>query len=180
MPECQHRWEMTNIQFGFTVFEKCSHCQTVRTYFSSHDTWDEYREDPCVWSIVENAQTFRFDLRCSKCQQVERFEDFLGLLYCTGCMADCKVDIIRKECEVKKIFLLVAFGYLPEAEKAPVPDEKLRVLTDYFNSRRDTSRSTVKIVWFDLIKNLAQCRGEFIHDVGMLSLAPPDERKQLF
>jgi len=180
MPECRHRWEMTNIQFGFTVFERCSHCQNVRTYYSSRDTWDEYREDLCVWGIVENAQTFRFDLRCSECNRFESFEDLLGLLYCTGCMADCKVEIIRKECQENGVFLLVAFGYLPEAGERPVPHDKLQILTDYFNARRNTARSTIRIVWFDLIESLAQCRGEFIHDVGMFSLEPPEERKQLF
>jgi hypothetical protein len=173
MPECQHRWSMTNIQFGFTVFEKCSHCQTVRTYFSEQDTWDEYREGLCLWSIVENAQTFRFDLQCSICNQLESFEDLLGL-------PDCKVEIIRQECAARKTWLLVAFGFLPEANTRPIPERKLQILTDHFNQRRDTSRSTIKIVWFDQIKSLSLCRGEFIHDVGMLSLEAPEERKPLF
>ena len=180
MPECQHRWSMTNIQFGFTVFEKCSHCQTVRTYFSTQDTWDEYREGLCLWSIVENAQTFRFDLLCTVCNQVESYEDLLGLLYCTGCLPDCKVEILRKECAARKTWILVAFGFLPEANTKPIPERKLQVLTDYFNQRRDTSRSTIKIVWFDQIKSLSLCRGEFIHDVGMLSLEAPEARKPLF
>jgi hypothetical protein len=75
---------------------------------------------------------------------------------------------------------LVAFGFLPEAKTKPIPERKLQVLTDYFNQRRDTSRSTIKIVWFDQIKSLSLCRGEFIHDVGMLSLEAPEERKPLF
>jgi hypothetical protein len=167
MPECRHRWKMTNIQFGFTVFEKCSHCQTVRAYFSTQDTWDEYREGRCLWSIVENAQTFRFDLQCTVCNEVESYED-------------CEVEILRKECAARKTWILVAFGFLPEAETKPIPERKLQVLTDYFNQRRDTSRSTIKIVWFDKIKNLSLCRGEFIHDIGMLSLEAPEERKPLF
>lgn len=180
MPECRHQWKMTNIQFGFTVFEKCSHCQNVRTYFSPNDTWDEYREGQCLWSIVENAQTFRFDLQCSACSRIESFSELLGLLYCTGCLPDCQVEIIRKECEVKRTWVLVAFGFLPEAKTKPIPAYKLQILSDHFNQRRDTSRSSVKIVWFDLIKSLPLCRGEFIHDVGLLSLEEPEERKPLF
>jgi hypothetical protein len=171
---------MTDLQFGFTVFEKCSHCQGVRTYFSIQDTWDEYREGLCVWTIVENAQTFRFNLQCSNCGRVERFDDLLGLLYCTGCLPDCEVEIVRKECATKKTWLLVAFGFLPEANTRPMPEQKLQILTEHFNQRRDTSRSTIRIVWFDKIKNLSLCRGEFIHDVGLLSLEAPEERKPLF
>jgi hypothetical protein len=171
---------MTNIQFGFTVYEKCSHCREVRTYFSLQDTWDEYREGACSWSIVENAQTFRFDLQCTACGHLEKFEELLGLLYCTGCLPDCKVEIMRKEREAKRTWILVAFGALPEAKTKPMSAEKLQILTDYFNQRRDTSRSRVEIIPFNLIKDLSLCRGEFIHDVGMLSLQPPEERKPLF
>ncbi len=180
MAECQHRWAMINQQFGFTVFEKCSHCQSVRTYFSLHDTWDEYKEGQCHWAIVENAQTFKFDLQCSNCGKVEKFDDLLGLLFCTSCIADCEVEIIRRECAKDRIFILVAFGFLPEAESQPIPERKLQILSDYFNQQRDTSRSRIKIIWFDKIKSLPLCRGEFIHDVGMFSLEAPEERKPLF
>ncbi|UCG61336.1 MAG: hypothetical protein JSV52_13605 [Candidatus Zixiibacteriota bacterium] len=179
MTECRHRWEMANIQFGFVVFERCSHCNELRTYFSLEDTWDEYREDGCQWSIVENAQTFRFDLKCRDCNRQETFEDLMGLLYCTSCQADCEVEILRKTSETEKIFVLVAFGFLPQAKTKPIPQRKLDILTDYFNQRRDTSRSKIKIVSFNMIGDyLSRCRGEFIHDVGMLS-QEPEERKRL-
>ncbi len=179
MSECRHRWEMANIQFGFVVFERCSHCNELRTYFSREDTWDEYREGDCQWGIVENAQTFRFDLKCRHCGRLETFEDLMGLLYCTSCLDDCEVEIIRKSGESEKTFVLAAFGFLPRAKTKPIPQHKLDMLTDYFNQRRDTSRSRIKIVSFNLIGNyLSRCRGEFIHDVGMLS-QEPEERKRL-
>jgi len=169
---------MANIQFGFVVFEKCSHCNNLRTYFSVEDTWDEYREGDCLWSIVENAQTFRFDLKCRDCNHLERFQDLMGLLYCTSCLPDCEVEVIRKKCEAEKTWILVAFGFLPQALTNPISERKLDILTDYFNQRRDTARSKIKIVSFNLISDLSRCRGEFIHDVGMLS-QEPEERKHL-
>jgi len=178
MSECRHRWEMANIQFGFVVFEKCSHCNNLRTYFSLEDTWDEYREDDCLWSIVENAQTFRFDLKCRDCNHVEKFQDLMGLLYCTSCLPDCEVEVIRKKYEAEKTWILVAFGFLPQALTNPIDERKLDILSDYFNQRRDTSRSKIKIISFGLISDLSRCRGEFIHDVGMLS-QEPEERKHL-
>ncbi len=183
MPECQHEWQMTNIQFGFVVFEKCFHCNGLRTYFSLEDTpilGDKYREGDHFWSRVENAQSFRFDLQCTKCQDVVEFRDLMGLMYCTGCIPDCRVEILRKKYEAERIWVLVAFGYLPQAVEEPIPPYKLDILTEYFNQRRDTTRSTIKIVPFNLIEDISRCKGDFIHDVGMLSTEPPGEREPLF
>ena len=179
MSDCQHQWAMVNIRFGFMVYERCSHCNSLRTHFSEDDVWDEYREGDCTYMVVENAQTFVFDLACTKCNHVEKYDNLMGLLYCTGCLPDCKVEILRQEYAAKRIFLLVAFGHVPETQTNRISQEKLDILTEHFNQRRDTSRSTVKIVPFNLIDKLSVCRGEFIHDVGMLSLEPPEERKPL-
>jgi len=183
MSECQHQWKMANIQFGFVVFEKCFHCNGLRTYFSTEDTpilGDKYREGDHYWSRVENAQSFRFDLQCTKCNHLEKYDDLMGLLHCTGCLPDCEVEILRKKYEAERTWILVAFGFLPKAKTEPIPTYKLDTLTDYFNQRRDTSRSRIKIVPFNLIADLSLCKGDFIHDVGMLSLEPPKERKPLF
>lgn len=183
MPECQHQWEMTNIQFGFVAFEKCFHCNDLRTYFSVEDNpilGDKYREGDHYWSRVENAQTFTFDLKCTQCNHTEKFNDLMGLLHCTGCLPDCEVEIMRKKLEAEKTWIVVAFGFLPQAKTEPIPPHKLDMLTDYFNQRRDTSRSRIKVVPFNLIGDLARCKGDFIHDVGMLSLEPPPGRKSPF
>jgi len=174
---------MTGIQFGFVVFEKCFHCNGLRTYFSLEDTpilGDKYREGNCFWSRVENAQSFRFDLQCSKCNHLEKFDDVMGLLHCTGCLSECEVDVLRIKYEAENTWILVAFGFLAKEKTRPIPAYKLDILSDYFNQRRDTSRSKLRIISFDLIKDLSLCRGDFIHDVGMLSLEPPQERKPLF
>ena len=180
MAECAHIWRMTNRQFGFVVFEKCSHCQVVRAYYAEQDTWDDHREDRHHWSIVENAQTFRFDLECADCGMYISFDDFLGLLSCTSCMEDCPVEVLQNEYAAEKTWVFVGFGFLPESQSTPYSEEKLLILSEYFNQRRDTSRSTVKILPNSLITKLSLCRGDFIHDVGMLSLDPPGDRKPLF
>ena len=73
----KHVWEMTNIQFGFMVFEKCFHCNGLRTYFSDEDhpiLGDRYRQGDCHWTRMENAQSFVFDLQCTKTGHVEKFD----------------------------------------------------------------------------------------------------------
>jgi hypothetical protein len=65
---------------------------------------------------------------------------------------------------------------MPHDRSLPVAQAKLDILTDYFNQRRDTSRSKVKIIAYDLIKTISLCRGEFIRDTGMLTAEPVVER----
>lgn len=183
MPECLHQWTMTDVQFGFVVFEKCFHCNSLGTYFSAEDTpilGDKYREGDCYWSRVENAQSFRFNLTCSTCGHIEKFDDLMGLMYCSGCPVDCPVDALQKKYERERTWLLVAFGFIYKDKRQPLTERKAAILTDYFNQRRDVARSRIKIVSFNMIPDLSVCRGDFIHDVGMLSLEPPQERKPLF
>ncbi len=183
MSECQHQWEMTNIRFGFVVFEKCSHCNGIRTFFSASGhpmVGDEYVEGEHTWRCMENAQSLQFDLQCKQCGQLEKFDDVMGFLYCTECLDDCKVAILQKKYAEKKTWVIVAFGFLPRRKDTELSPRRLKILEDYFNQRRDTSRSTIAVLSFDLIDDFSRCKGEFIHDVGMLSLEPPKERKPLF
>ncbi len=183
MAPCQHLWKMTDIQFGFIIFERCSQCNTLRTYFSPQDhpgVGDEYREEKHTWRCMENAQSFRFNLKCKQCDKVENFYDLMGFLYCTGCLPECAIEKEQQKSLPRKKFILVAFGHLPHKKSYRLDQSRLDTLSDYFNQRRDTSRSTVSILSYDLIEDFSRCKGEFIHDFGMLSLKPsPKERKPL-
>lgn len=183
MSECKHKWEMIDIHSGYVAFEKCFHCDGIRTYFSEEESFllgDKYREGPHFWSRVDNAQSFRFNLKCSRCSIVENNNELMGFMHCTGCMEDCDLDVLQKKYEAENTWVIVAFGFFPEAKKKPITPYKLDILSDYFNQRRDTSRSKIKVLSFDMIKDFSQCRGDFLHDVGMLSQEPPGERKLLF
>ena len=184
MPDIKNEWEMTNIRFGFIVYEKCYQTDELRTYFTTEDNpilGDRYREGKRHWTRMENAQSFQFDLKCKRTGELVKFDDLMGLMYCTGCMSDCELDRLRQQHEAERTMVIVAFGFFPQALTKPIPQNKLDILTDFFNQRRDTSRSKIKVLPFNLIKDLNRCRGEFLHDVDMLSQQPPPkERKPLF
>ncbi len=182
MPQCQHRWEMANVRLGFITFEKCYHCNKLKTYFIEEDVpllGDKYREGNCFWSRVGNAQALRFDIRCSRCGHLEKLDDLMGFMHCTGCIPECQVDILQKEYESERTQVLIAFGFFDKDRVPAISSDKLDILTDYFNQRRDTSRSLIKIVSSELIIDLSRCKGDFIHDVDMLSLEAPDNRTSL-
>jgi hypothetical protein len=173
---CQHQWEMRDIRFGFVAFEKCFHCNRLRTSFSPEQQpflGDEYREEDCYWSRVENAQSFRFVLRCRLCAESHPFDELMGLLHCTGCDPACQVDIVRQKLEAEGMWSLVAFGFIDQDRPLPVPARKLIVLQTYFNQRRQPFRPRLTLLSAEMIGDFARCRGDFLHDVGMLSQEPP-------
>ena len=183
MSDNKHVWEMTDINFGFIVFEKCFHCDGLRTYFSHEENpilGDRYREGDCHWTRMENAQSFTFNLKCTQTGQVEKFDDLMGLMYCTDCMSDCELHTLCAKYQAEHTMIIIAFGFLPEAISNSIPQYKLDILTNYFNQKRDTSRSRIIVLPFNLIKNLQRCKGDFLHDVDMLSQELPKERKPVF
>lgn len=179
MATCQHRWEMAGVEFGFVAFERCFHCDGLRTFFTTEQVpllGDEYREGRCYWSRVENAQSFRFGLRCARCGERHTFEELMGLLHCSGCDPACEVDRLRLQAEAEGEWVLVGFGFADKGGPTPIPQAKLEILADYFNQRRLASRPRLRLLSFELIGEVSHCHGDFLHDVGMLSLEPPPPR----
>lgn len=174
---CAHNWEMINIQPGYIITEKCFHCAKISTYFTFEDKppLEEYRDGEHFWNIVENAQSIRFDLMCNKCGTLVEYEGLSGLMMCTGCDKNCKVDKLMNELAKDRIWVYVAFGFFPTDERDQPGEEKISILEDYFNQRRKSSFSKIKIVSNEMIDNISTCYAEVIKDVGMLSLTPPEE-----
>ena len=183
MTACQHSWDMVDVHFGFVTFEKCFHCNRLRTFFSPEPLpllGDEYREGDCYWSRVENAQSFRFGLRCTLYWERHDFDELMGLLYCTGCDPECQVEVQRRLHEAEGSWSLVGFGFIEKDQRIPVPPHKLEILADYFNQRRSPARPRLRLLSFELIGDLKRCTGDFLHDVGMLSQEAPPERRPPF
>ncbi|MFH1297617.1 MAG: hypothetical protein ABIJ04_10130 [Bacteroidota bacterium] len=173
---CSHIWEMINIQNGYIVTENCFRCRKTSTYFSIGE-WpplEEYREGEHFWNIMEVAQSIRFDLKCKVCGELVHFNELAGLMMCTGCDEKCQVDTLMKELEKSRTWVYVAFGFFPVDERKQLNKEKISILEQYFNQRRKSSTSRIKIVSSEMIDDIARCFAEMIKDVGMLSLSPPE------
>jgi hypothetical protein len=175
MAQFRHTWEMIEIEFGFVVFEKCTYTNVLRSYFSgvSHpEVGEEYRENNRIWRCVEYVQSFRFNMQCTRCNHVERFDNLLGFMYCTACLPSCEIEILQTKYMPLRKWVIVAVGHFPRA-KNDLPQAKLAILQDYFNQRRNVRRSTIAVLSYQHIEDISKCKGEFIHDVGLLSAEPP-------
>ncbi len=174
--KCSHSWEMANVRYGFIITEKCHECSKISTYFSLYDRppLEEYRDKDHFWNVVESAQSIQFDLKCGKCGEEEKFDDLMGLMMCTGCDPVCEVDVAMKKLASQRTWVYVAFGFLPVDERPQLSKEKIAALEDYFNQRRKSTNSSIKIVSSELVKDYAVCYAEVIRDLDLLSLSPPE------
>lgn len=176
-PHCDHQWQMTNVSYGYIITEKCFHCDKIMTYFTVDDKhpMEEYREGDHFWNVMEVAQSFRFDLACSACAKIVSFDELLGIMLCTGCDETCRVNELRAKLAPNRTWLYVAWGFLPSDEMNQPSEEKITLLEQYFNQRRRSKFSRIKIVSSASINSIATCNGEVIKDVFMLSLQPQDK-----
>ncbi len=173
---CSHRWTIVHIKTGFIVTENCFHCNKTSTSFCAEDNppLEEHKEGDHYWNVMETAQSIQFDLECDRCHKVVDFSELAGLMLCTGCDENCPVEKVRSKLEKDHVWIYVACGFLPIKEAKPLSKEKISILEDYFNQRRKSSKSSIKIISYKLVKDLKRCYGEIIKDVGMLSLKPPE------
>ncbi len=174
MPEekCFHSWEMFNIIPGFIITEKCFNNKKISTYFSTDSAppFEEYREGDDFWNVVECAQSIQFGLKCTKCGTIESFDELSGLMMCTGCDEICEVNTLLKKLEPKRIWIYVAFGFLPLKIRKQLSPDKIEILEEYFNQRRKSEKSKIRIVSHEMVKDIATCYPEVIKDIAMLDL----------
>ena len=173
---CTHSWTIVHVQTGFIITENCSQCNKTSTYFCTEDNppLEEHREGDHFWNVMETAQSIQFDLECGRCHTIVTFKELAGLMLCTGCDEKCKIEQTRKNLEKDHIWIYVACGFLPIGEVKPLNHEKIAILEDYFNQRRKSSKSKIKIISYKMVGNLKNCYGEIIKDVGMLNLKPTE------
>ncbi len=175
---CSHFWEMVNVASGLIVMKKCFHCGKVSTCFCFHD---KLPLEPCYeeghfWNFVEGDPTFHFDLKCTKCDTLVKFDELVGLMLCTGCDQTCEVDIIRRKLEPEHTRVYIALGYRPIDERKQLSQEKISILEDYFSQQGESLKCKIKIVSHEMVKSIDNCYAEVIKDVEGLFMVPSEEK----
>jgi hypothetical protein len=171
---CAHQWEMVNAYSGFITTEICHKCKLVSTYFSQEESppLEEYKDGEHFWNVMSTVQSIKFDLQCKLCNTQVSLAELSSLMLCTGCNKDCRVFKLMDRSQGNSVWVYVAFGFKPYKDKVQLSKEKLGILQDYFNQRRMSSKSSIKIVSHDMIDDLDSCTGGFIEDEYLLALAP--------
>jgi hypothetical protein len=170
--KCKHRWTMIHVRTGYIITENCFQCNETATYFCSEDNppLEEHREGDHFWNVMESAQSIQFDLECDLCHTIVSFKELAGLMLCPGCNENCKIDKLRKGFEKDRTWVYIACGFLPVGEVKRLSQEKISILEEYFNQRRKSSNSGIKIISYEMIDDIKNCYAEVIKDVGMLNL----------
>jgi len=175
---CLHFWEMVNVASGLIVMKKCFHCGKVSTCFCFHN---KLPLEPCYeeghfWNFMEGDPTFHFDLKCTKCGTLVKFDELVGLMMCTGCDQACEVDIARRKLEPQRTRVLIALGYRPIDERKQLSQEKISTLEDYFSQQGKSLKCKIKIVSHKMVKSIDNCYAEVIKDVEALFMVPSEEK----
>ena len=155
--KCSHIWEMVNVASGLIVMKKCFHCGKVSTCFCFHDKLplEPSHEGEHFWNFMEADPSFHFNLKCTKCNIIVEMEELVGLMICTGCDEECKVNICRQKLEAKDKQVYIALGCRPIDDRKQLPEKKLVALQEYFNQQSNLAKT--KIVPHKMIKNVATC-----------------------
>ena len=169
---------MVNVASGLIVMKKCFHCGKVSTCFCFHD---KLPLEPCYeeghfWNFMEGDPTFHFDLKCTKCGTLVKFDELVGLMMCTRCDETCKVYTLSQKLEPEATRVCIALGYRPIDERKQLSREKIDILQDYFNQECKSLKSKIKIVPHEMVKSVDKCYAKVIKDVEMLFMAPSEEK----
>ena len=158
---------MTNVAAGLIVMKKCFHCAKTSTCFIFQDTppVEPCHEQEHFWNFMESDPAFHFDLKCTKCDTLVKFDELVGLMICTGCDETCPVDVLRRKLEPKNTDVYIALGRRPVDERKQLQKEKLAVLEEYFAQQCESQKSSpIKIVPHEMVKNIDNCYAEVIKD----------------
>jgi hypothetical protein len=144
----------------------------IATYmsFEASPPLQQWRDGEHLWNVIETAQSIRFDLSCGSCGTLVTYDELLGLMMCTGCDENCRVHQLQQKLAPERTWVYVAYGYRPVEEKKQLSEDKIAVLETYFNQRRQSSRSRIRIVSHELVSDISKCYAEVIKDMDLTEL----------
>ena len=176
--KCSHFWEMVNVASGLVVMKKCFHCGKVSTCFVFHNKppLEPCQEEEHFWNFVESDPSFHFDLKCTKCSTLVKFDELVALMMCTGCDETCEADILRRRLEPEYTCIYIALGCRPIDERKQLSQEKISVLQDYFSQQCKSLKSKIRIVSHEMVKSIDTCYAKMIKDVEMLFMTASEEK----
>lgn len=176
--KCSHIWEMVDVTAGLIVMKKCFHCGEVSSCFCFHDQMplEPCQEQEHFWNFVEGGVTFHFDLKCTTCGTLVKFDELVGLMFCTGCDEKCDVDVLRRKIEPEKKEVCIALGRRPIDERKQLSEEKIAILQEYLDQQGKSLKCKIKVVPHEMVRSIDNCYATVIEDVNSLFATTLNEK----
>jgi hypothetical protein len=163
---------MTDILYGYLVVEGCPKCGDRATYFSTEAAppMEEYKEGDHFWAYLGSSQATRFNLKCTKCQEVVHLDDLMGLMMSTCEEPQCYVaNLGKSEGKLTSVYVALCADSTHSAGKC-ISAKGVDALNEYFNQNIKTPGKKILVVPCIKCCNIDICRGIVIADVGLTDI----------
>jgi hypothetical protein len=162
--KCSHKWKMTDIISGYFIVEKCYHCGEIATYFSDYYTNEEHHQDIHTWKVLEVSDTFRFNLKCGKCNEQIFLDEIAGFIKCSKCDNSCSVPNLICGKVNGNICILVALGYKTLNGFKEISKEKIEILAEYLTNIKKSVKNEIVIIPHEKMNKISSCQERLIKD----------------
>lgn len=172
MDICNHKWEMTNIRYGYLVVEGCTQCGARSSFFSTEAIApiDEYQEGEHFWTYFGSSQAVRFDLKCEKCGKIVNLNDMVGLMLSICEEPECELaGIAKRQGKGTWIYVALCADNTHSTSKC-VSDAGIKALNEYFNQFIKKPGKNIMIVPCRKCCDPDRCKGIVLADVGLTEI----------
>jgi hypothetical protein len=163
---------MADILYGYLVVEGCPHCGGRASFFTTEAAppMEEHKDGAHFWVYLGSSQATKFNLRCSKCHDVARLDDLVGLMMSTCDEHGCYVaNIGKSEGKMTSVYVALCADNTHSSGKC-VSEKGIEALNEYFNQNIKTPGKKIVVVPCSKCCNIDTCRGIVIADVGLTDI----------
>jgi len=172
MGTCSHKWEMTDILYGYLVVEGCSRCGGRASFFSTEAVApvEQYKEGDHFWAHLTSSQATRFNLKCTKCHEVVHLDDLVGLMMSTCEQPGCYVaNIAKSEGKMTSVYIALCADSSHSSGRC-TSTASINALNEYFNQNIKTPGKKILVLPCSKCCSIDTCRGIIIADIGLTDI----------
>ena len=172
MTACNHKWEMIDILYGYLVVEGCPRCGGRTSFFSTEAVApiDEYKEGDHFWIYLGSSQAVKFNLKCTKCNEIVHLDDLMGLMMSTCDRPQCEVANIAKSAgKGSSVYVAICADSTHSSGKC-ISEKGIDALNQYFNQNIKTPEKKILVVPCSKCCGIDVCEGIVIADVGLTDI----------
>jgi len=172
MGTCNHKWQMTDIIYGYLVVQGCPRCGDRASFFSNEPAApiEEYMEGDHFWAHLGSSQATKFNLKCTECHEIVHLDDLVGLMMSTCEEPQCYVaNIAKSEGKMTSVYVALCSDSTHSSGKC-ISTKGIDSLNEYFNQNIKTPGKKILVVPCNKCCSIDMCKGIVIADVGLTEI----------